>query len=177
MENEERQEINELIRRISLGEENALAMLYDTIGGRMLSVAFGVLRDRELSEDAVQESLVKIVRFSDKFRLWQNGYGWVCTIVKNTSLNILKSRQRRGEVPLDDFYCIADKNNTIEQTALSVTVKTAVEKLTMQQRQVIILKYYEDLTVRKIAACMNISKSKVQRLIDAAEEELKKYLI
>lgn len=175
MEKEELKLINEYIKRIAEGDESALELLYCAIGARMQSVAFGVLRDRGLSEDCLQESFLKIVKNASQFRLWQNGYGWACTIAKNTALNMLKQRRGRGEVSIDDFFDLSDNPDAFTKTDLAITVETAMARLDERGREAVRLKYFEELTVRQIAKRTGSSKSAVARLITAAENELKRY--
>lgn len=176
MEEQERQQINELIKRISSGDEDALGLLYRTIGGRLFSVALSVVGDRASAEDVLQDSFLAIVKNADKFRVYRNGYGWACTIVKNTALNYLKARKRRQCDNVDDMYFLCDDTN-VEQTAVDgVTVSEAISKLNPKQRAAIYYKYYLDLSVRQIAAKLRISKSQADRTVRDAEAQLRKII-
>lgn len=54
--------INNFILYIAKGHPQALEALYENIGGRMLAVAFSILRNRQMAEDAVQDSFLKIAK-------------------------------------------------------------------------------------------------------------------
>lgn len=176
MEENERKHINRLIRRIASGDEQALTELYTTVGGRMLSVALSVVGDRASAEDVLQDSFLAIVQNADTFRFYQNGYGWACTIVRNTALNYLKARNRRRCDNIDEMYFLSVEEDVASRAADSVTVESALARLEKEQRAALYYKYYEDLTVRQIAARMSVSKSQADRLVRAAEENLRKII-
>lgn len=176
MEESERQRINELIKRIASGDEDALSLLYRQIGGRLFSVALGIVGDKASAEDVLQDSFLAIVNNADKFRFYQNGYGWACTIVKNTALNYLKARKRRQCDNIDDM-CFLSSDEDTEQTAVDgITVREAIAKLESRQRAAIYYKYYLDMSVRQIASELKISKSQADRNIREAEAALMKII-
>lgn len=152
MEEDERNRINRLIKRIASGDEAALTELYTTVGGRMLSVALSVVGDRASAEDVLQDSFVTIVKNAAKFRFYQNGYGWACTIVRNTALNYVKMRARRRCDNIDELNFLCNDTAVEEETTSRVTVRDALRKLDKYERAAVYCKYYEDLTVRQIAA-------------------------
>lgn len=176
VEESERNYINELIRRIAAGNEAALTELYRCIGGRMLSVALSLVGDRASAEDVLQDAFLAIVKNAAKFRYYQNGYGWACTIVRNTALNYLKARARRRCDNIDDMYFLSSGENVEDEALNRTSVRTAINALDKYERAAIYYKYYEDCTVRDIASRLKISKSKADRLVKSAEENLRKAL-
>lgn len=173
MQEDERKLIGEYLRRIARGDEDALTKLYKTVGGRMLSVALSVVGERSEAEDVLQDSFLTIVQKADKFRYYQNAYGWVCTIVRNTALDYVRRRSRRRCENIDDAFYLSDESVSVEEEATSrVSVREAIKKLGQNERTAIYYRYYEDLRVREIAKRMNISKSAADRLLAKAEQKL-----
>lgn len=170
---EERISLGKLIARVSIGDKSALSAIYDTVGGRLLSVAMGFMRDRPLAEDVLSESFIKIVRHADKFKAGTNSYAWLCTIVRNTALNALKSRKASQGADIDSFFTLTDGKDFTQSTETAITVNTAIKQLEPMQRTVIWLKYFNDMTVREISAELNLAKSTVQDSIKKAERALK----
>ena len=165
------------MRRIARGDESALTLLYNTVGGRMLSVALSIVHDRSAAEDVLQDSFLTIVRKADKFRFYQNGYGWVCTIVRNTALDYIRKQNRLKCENIDDAFYLSDESiNVGEQTADKVSVREAIAGLESRERAAIYYRYYEDLSVREIASRIKISKSAADRLLLTAEQKLRKLL-
>jgi RNA polymerase sigma-70 factor (ECF subfamily) len=176
LEEKERERINVLIKRIALGDENALTELYNAVGGRMLSVALSIAGDRASAEDVLQDAFLSIVKNARKFRYYQNGYGWACTIVRNTALNYIKARNRRRCDNIDDLCFLASDTSVEDEATAGVTVREAIARLDKKQRAAIYYKYYEDLTVRQIAAKIGVSKSQADRIVKEAEAALRRII-
>ena len=89
----ERKECGLLIVRLAKGDESALNLIYKNFGPRLFSVALGILRRKEAAEDALQEAFIRIVEYAGTFKDGTNGYAWLCAVVRNTSLNVLKKER------------------------------------------------------------------------------------
>ena len=177
MQEDERKLIGEYVRRIARGDECALNELYKSVGGRMLSVALSIVGERSAAEDILQDSFLAIVQKAGKFRYYQNGYGWVCTIVRNTALDYVRRRNRQRCENIDEAFYIADDGASVEDHATSrVSVRGAISQLEQKERTAIYYRYYEDLSVREIAHRMGLSKSAADRLLRYAEQKLRKLL-
>ena len=172
----ERIKLGELITYIAHGDENALVAVYETAGGRLLSVAMGLTRNLQTAEDVLHDSFIKIAKNAYQFQRGSNGYAWLCKIVRNTALNKIKSENLRCGIDIDSFYNLTDGQNMAEKSDNVISVETAMKKLQPKERTVIWLKYYNDMTVREIASELSIPKSTVQEIIKNAESKLKKEL-
>lgn len=176
LSDEDKSEVNHYILLIAEGDTNALRELYRLIGGRLLSVAQGIMRNRQNAEDVLHDSFIKIVRCANQFNRGTNGYAWLCKIVKNTALNKLKSENLRRAENIDDMFFLSNGRDFYEDHGMSLDIKNAMLKLDSKERLVIWLKYYNGMTVREIAADTGIKKTTVQDLIKRAEIKLKKLL-
>jgi RNA polymerase sigma-70 factor (ECF subfamily) len=176
MEQEEIQHINNALKRILFKDTYGIDIIYNTIGGRMLSVAVGIVKNRQIGEDVVQESFIKIIEKIDNFTPNSNGYAWICKIVQNTALNKLKSEKIRITEDIDEFHNLTNNENSEEISQNNIMAKKAMESLDDKQRKMIYYKYYMDMSIREISKKMNISKSTVHKEIKTAEEKMKKYI-
>jgi len=170
---EERERINQLILLIATGDRNALEEFYKSIGGRLFSVALGLMRNRQNAEDVLHDSLIRIVRYAKTFNKGTNGYAWACKIVKNTALNKIKSEGYRQGQNIDCFFHLSSGGDLYEERGRALDIKSAMQNLSSAERLVIWLKYYNDMTVREISQQTNMKKSTVQDNIKRAEEKLK----
>ena len=171
----ERDAVGRMIKLVARGDERALISIYDTVGGRLLSVAMGVTRNLQAAEDAVSESFIKIVNYASQFQ-GGNGYAWLCTIVRNTALNILKKEKYRQGEDIDGFFNLSDGRDFASASDTAIEVERAMKVLDSRERLCVWLKYFNDYTVREIAEETKLGKSTVQEVIKRAEEKLKKYL-
>lgn len=173
---EEKERLNSLIIKVSEGDRDALGEIYKIAGGRMLSVAMGLMRDKFLAEDVLHDSFIKVVRFSSSYRKNTNAYSWLCTVVKNTAYNKIKSENIRRSANIDDFYSIADDKLWHEDKIAAVSVESALKQLSSRERTIIWLKYYNCMTVRGIAEELGLPRSTIQNTIAIAERKLKNLL-
>lgn len=169
-----RSRINELIANIADGDETALIELSRLVSARMLSVARSVVRDRALAEDVVQESFIKIVDNAHRFKRGTNGYAWICKIVHNTALNMLRSNKPTADI--DEFYDIAATTDVAESSVMSAAVEKAMSVLDKTEKLLIYQKYFMDYTVRDSAKTTGLSKSTVARKISGAEQKMRNFM-
>lgn len=172
MTDTQRKQINILIVQISQNNTYALEGLSRLVSGRMLSIALSVVKNRSLAEEVVQDSFVKIVQNAKSFSSDTNGYAWICKIVQNVAINTLRKEKRFRRENIDDFFDIADCINVAEQSAVAVTLQTAMSVLNSLEKLLIYEKYFMDFTVRDIAQSVGKTKSTVQRMIVAAETKM-----
>ena len=177
MNEQDRQRITILISEVARGSIFALEDLSRLVSGRMLAVALTVLADRTLAEDAVQDSFVKIVKKAHTFNPDTNGYGWICKIVHNTALNVLRHEKRFKAENTDNCFNLSDGTDVAENASDVVAVKQALSVLDRTEKTAIYQKYFMDFSLRDIARNIKKSKSATQRLIKLAEEKIREVLL
>ena len=170
-----RDTINKLILSIASGDEAALNELARLVSARMLSVARAIVHETSLAEDVVQESFIKIVDKAHRFKAGTNGYAWICKIVHNTALNML--RKIKPTTDIDEFYDIAATADVAEKSAQSLAIEQAMSVLDQTEKQLIYQKYFMDYTVRDSAKAIGMGKSTVARKISEAEEKMRKFML
>ena len=97
-------------------------------------------------------------------------------IVRNTALDFLKSRKLKREVGEEAFFSLSSLDYSPERRENAIALEAALKKLEPDERRIIYLIYYLDMTIREIADEMKLSKSAVQRLKEKAEAKLKNLL-
>ncbi len=174
MTEEMRNRISALIVMIAKGNDGAAAELAYLVSARMLSVARSVLHDKAKAEDAVQDSFIRIFENANKFKSGTNGYAWICKIVQNTALNML--RRDRASVDLDECFYLADETDVASRSAQSLAVEQVMSVLDIPEKRLIYQKYFMDFTVRDSAKSLGLSKSAAARKIVAAENKMREYI-
>ena len=178
MTDAERQHINELIVSVAKGDKESLGELFTLCYSGLFSVAKNITRSREGAEDVVQETFVRVVRAAGTFKKKDNGYGWLCTIVRNTALTYVKKNApyAKNLKDIDECYELFDASADPSITEQRTEIKEALSALEPLQRRLLYLKYYCDMTVREIAAAENMKKSTVAYTIAGAEKKLRELL-
>lgn len=147
-----------LLRGIAQGERRAFETLYLEMQRPMLAYAIGLLAgDRSAAEDAVDEAFMDIWQSAGSFTGMGSGEGWVRRIVRNKAIDWLR-RQRAARTEawthLHDY--LPDDAVGPEGAALSADaaqwLRGALSALSVEQREVVILCYFEERPLTEIAA-------------------------
>lgn len=75
---------------------DAVELLTRTYRGRLVSVAYGILRDRDLAEDAAQETLLRAYTSWDASRPVRESLAWALTVVRNVARDMARARRIRN---------------------------------------------------------------------------------
>jgi RNA polymerase sigma-70 factor (ECF subfamily) len=148
----------ELMERVRRGDEVALAALYDRYAGLILTVALRIVGDRELAEEVMQDSFLRVWNASESYRASRGQVsGWLIGITRNRAIDMLRSRQHKSRLrertPLpepgdEDRFGVADQT---EAVVTRQAVADALAGLSMAQRQVVELAYYGGMSQSEIA--------------------------
>lgn len=112
MPNDSQRDVEALIARVALRDQNAFSLLYDRTSGKLLAVCLRVLEDRAAAEDAMQEAFVKIWKNADRYQVTGHSpMTWLITIARNCAID--RRRARRADQD------IADYDDRIASTAMS----------------------------------------------------------
>ena len=85
-----------LVALVERGDEAALAELYDRFGRTAYSLAFRMLRDHALAEDAVQESFLAVWRTAARFMPERSrASSWILTLVHHRAVDLVRREERR----------------------------------------------------------------------------------
>src|SRR5687768_232431 len=143
-----------LVALVARSDESALAELYDRVGGTAYGLAYRVLRDEALAEDAVQEAFLGLWRSAGSFVPERaKASTWILTLVHRRAVDLVRREERRRTEPLDDAPETATES--AEDSAWlrfeRERVQEAMAQLPDQQRQAIELAYYGGFTQSELA--------------------------
>lgn len=147
-----------------------MASLVEQYGDEMLKVAFLYLGHKEQAEDAVQDSFIKIYRAADKNRICKT---FVMRVLANTCKDYLKSGWVRNVNLLEDLPEGAFCDDAYDESG---ALREAVLVLPIKYREVILLRYYEGLSVGEIAKVLGVPQPTVSIRLKRAYTYLEKRL-
>ena len=151
--------------------EAILVRMMTEHGDMLVRLAYLCLGDAALAEDAVQEAFFKAYRRLDSFRGDSTERTWLSSIVINTCKDMRRSsfmRYFQRTVPIEN----AERHGR-EQVWRDDSVLQAVLALPEMDRQVIMLRYYQELPVSKVARIVGASESAVASRLMRAKEKLR----
>jgi RNA polymerase sigma-70 factor (ECF subfamily) len=147
-----------LARRLKAHEPKAMNDLYDRYGRVAYSVIYRIVRNSSTAEDLVQETFLRIWNRMQSFDAERGALGaWVLTVARNRAIDYLRSMDGRMEASAIELDHLERPGlfAKLDATALAIDrvrrLKSAFEKLTPAQRQVIELAYYEGMSQTEMA--------------------------
>jgi len=154
----------------SMGDTQAQARLrtfVDTEYGKVVAAVGIATGDRDGAADAVHDALVKFLRDGHDP---QNLAAWTTVV----AVNEVRQRVRRSVAEKRAVGRTAERLEPMEAegVAMSVDIKTAVEQLPDQQREVVLLHYYLDVSVADTAASLGIAAGTVKTHLHRARATL-----
>jgi RNA polymerase sigma-70 factor (sigma-E family) len=142
-------------------------------GDALLRTATLLTSDRHAAEDVYQETLHRL------FVRWprvDNPGGFCRQVMHNLVIDLARARQRRPrELELRDNYDGKDPQSGDPASAaeLRPTVLAALDTLTVHQRAIVVLRYFEDLSQDEVAAMLGVSPGTVKSTASRAVAQLR----
>ncbi|CAL9570840.1 ECF RNA polymerase sigma factor SigK [Streptomyces sp. enrichment culture] len=153
-------DLQELVGRVALGDEEAFASVYDAVAGSVLGVARAVLRDRAQSEEVAQEVLVEVWRTAPRYRSDRGtALNWILTLAHRRAVDRVRSVE--AAAARDHKAALLARTPEFDEVTEQVEarlereqVRRCLRTLTEVQRQAITLAYYRGLTYRQVAQAL-----------------------
>ena len=162
----------ELVRQFKSGNTDAFDAIVRRFQDRVYRLACVYLYDEQLAADAAQEVFVRGFRGLRRFRFRSAPFTWLYRTTRNVCHEY--NRIRHGEAMLDEP---ADMRPVPEEQLAGAEgarqVRALVGKLPERQREVVMLRVFEELSVRETAAAMGCREGTVKALLHKATARLK----
>jgi RNA polymerase sigma-70 factor (ECF subfamily) len=143
-----------LVALMARSEEVALAELYDRFGRVAWGIAFRVLRDRALAEDAVQDAFLGAWRSAARFAPERGSVRtWLLTLVHRRAVDLVRREERRRVEPESDQQGAAE-GGADDDALLRLErerVQAALARLPDRERETLELAYYGGFTQSELA--------------------------
>ena len=150
-----------------------LEQLYHTHGGRLKSIAWHMLGNRQDAEDAVQETFVKAYRAAQGFQ-GQSGIGtWLCRILINVCHDL---RRRRGRETDSGEAAFEDRAAPGHEPSLKLALEAALRRIPAKHRLVFLMFEAEGMRHAEIAEALQIPEGTSKAWLFEAKKELKRML-
>lgn len=169
-----------LIVRAASGEPQAAKELLDLTGPMVYGFVFARVGGRQdAAEDLVQATYLEAMRSAHQFRGDAALSTWLCAIARHQVSRYYKTERRRARLESKLLLIsdeVTEEISDEDAFADADAVITALGKLTALHRQVLVMKYLDDLSVEEIARDLGRSKVQVQSLLQRARARLKRVL-
>jgi RNA polymerase sigma factor (sigma-70 family) len=149
------------------GKEASLEILIKRHQQRLLSFIYSKVQDREVTEDVFQDTFIKVIRTLKKGNYNEEGkfLPWVMRIAHNLVIDYFRKSNRmpsfKNTDEFDIFSVLGDGNLNAErqmiQEQIYNDVKALVEELPEEQKEVLVMRMYKDMSFKEISENTGVS--------------------
>jgi len=151
-------------------DERAFQSLVARFSGPALAVAEGILSDRGLAEDAVQETFLRLIRSRKRYRPSRPFATWFYTILRNVCTDMLRRRGRRERA----LRRLASEPRRDEEVSAGLEARDLLGLLPPRDRVVLTLRVLHGLAFRDVAAALGISEEAAKKRAQRALRRLRR---
>ncbi len=178
-----------LVKRAKKGDYQAFDLLVIKYQTRLISTAFKFVKDMQIAEDIVQESLIKSYKSLHSFREDSSFYTWVYRITVNTAKNFLVSKKRRGELLQAEIgkegaieieqFSLDSPEALLMRSQLKHLIENCLNQLSEETKTAITLREFDGLSYEEISKIVNCPvgtiRSRIFRGREILDKEIENY--
>ena len=165
---------NEIMKMVKGGDLSKVGLLYERHNKNLFSYFYRMTRDKHLSEDLVQNAFIKIMRYHQNFSGEGQFIYWMYSIARNMWIDQYRKKDvMKQSKELDDKDAEVlhfNNNGEEEKEERKKILEVALNELSEDKREAIVLSRYHGLTYHEIAeicsSTENTIKSRIKRGID-----------
>jgi RNA polymerase sigma-70 factor (ECF subfamily) len=164
-----------LINRFRSGDVDSVRELYERYGRAVFTVCMRALGDRLLAEDAVQQAFLQAWRAAERFDVEKDPGPWLYAIARRAAVDIYR-RERRHRHDHEDEPDIVVLPPSFEGMWEAWEVRSAIDRLSEEEREVIKATHYLGLTHEEAADHLGIPVGTVKSRSHRAHRRLAVFL-
>ena len=156
-----------LVKNYIKGEEKALATLIERHKQKIYSFIYSKVYDRDVTEDVFQDTFIKVIKTLKLGKYNEEGkfLPWVMRIAHNLVIDHFRKNNRMPKFDNTDefniFSVISDSSLNIEKSLIKSQVeddvKRLIEELPYDQKEVLIMRMYKDMSFKEISENTGVS--------------------
>ena len=162
----------QLVEAAQNGHLESFSTLYERYHSSMVALAYSMLSDRDLAEDAAQEVFAIACRDIGSLKSKERFAAWLAGICRNISRQMLKAGKSRGVVP-DNNSTVVRRDDTDDRRE---AIRRAVWSLRESERELIVMRYFDGFSQVQISKVLDISSQAVNGRLVRAKRKIAKYL-
>jgi RNA polymerase sigma-70 factor, ECF subfamily len=171
----------EIVERARAGDAEAFRELVERHGAKVFRLAWRITGDEASAEDAVQETFLRAYRALGRFDA-RAGFGtWLHRIAVNTSLEMLRQRQRRGFAQEPEDLAplpspVPGPDRIAQSTEIERAVRSAFAGLSPMERTAFVLRHFEGRSIAEVCDQLGLRPSAGKQAVFRAVQKLRRVL-
>ena len=146
--------------------------VYNAYYKLLLHVAFDYLHSKNDAEDVIQEVFMKLYESRKQFNDDEHLKYWLIKVTNNKCIDHLRHIKNK-EILINNDHIDILNNQDNKEDSLQKRVQEAIDKLNINDKTIIVLYYYNDLSLKEISKVLSISEVNVKKRISRARIKLK----
>jgi RNA polymerase sigma-70 factor (ECF subfamily) len=163
----------QMLERVRRGDREAYQGIVQRYMQTAYYIALGFVRNPQDALDVSQDAFVRAFRKIKQYDPEKRFFPWFYRLLKNLCLDHIKKRRRLAEVPLEDVLVYREDKDNRE---LKEILWKGIEQLPFEQREVIILRYFQQCSYQEIAEVTGKPMGTVMSSLFYAKKKLKDIL-
>lgn len=167
--------VNELLFKKAInGDKDSFIQLIEPIKEKLYRVAFVYLKNEDDALDCVHDGILKAIKSLDTLKEPQHFNTWITKIIVNVCKDYIKKNSKVVLVDINDYEdkLISEDN----KNDVNFEIKTALNKLSEKERNLIIMRYLEDNSLKDIVIKTNLPLGTVKSKLNRTLIKLRKYM-
>lgn len=174
------EELTIVINQAMTGDKAAFSKLVWRYKDHIVNIAFGIVGTRQDAEDIAQEAFLKAYLSISRINSANAFYRWLVKITVNLSIDKKRFDNLRRVQPLSDALPLSNVGQSpevlTEKREQQQMVLDALKKLTIEQRTVLVLREFQELSYEEITQILDIPLGTVKSRINTARVRLREIL-
>lgn len=161
--------LSRMLEDVAAGDRDAFSRLYRITSGRLFGIALRMARQRELAEEILQDTYLKVWHKARLFDREQGAaMGWLITILRRTALDRIRlGSSNTTLVALRDEFLDVEEVDKALQRDVGEDVRDCIQRLEERYQRAILLAFFDGLTHEELARRLDVplgtAKSWVRR--------------
>jgi RNA polymerase sigma-70 factor (ECF subfamily) len=171
------QEDSILVGQCLHGNPERYGVLVKKYSKPIFNLALRMIGDVEDAADVTQTTFVKAYENLGKFDLRLKFFSWLYRIAINEALNFLQRQKQTDQLSEELVSTDPSPEEVVHQHERNELIQQAIMKLTPDQRSVVVLRHFMDLSYAQMSETLGISEVKVKSRLFSARQHLRMLLI
>ena len=166
------------ITKVINGDANAFAYLVDNYKNMIFSLAFKMTKSREEAEEISQDTFIKAFKNLSKFKGDSKFSTWLYRIGYHASIDAIKKNKNNNntfeinEITFNQIKSVDTILEGIERKERAIIMDTCLQKLADEERSIIWMFYYDELSLKEITEVTSLSESNLKVKLHRARKKL-----
>jgi len=140
---------------------------------KVYQTVYSYTQDQYISEDAVQQAFIIAYKKLDQLQSKEKFASWVISIALNEARRMLNSKNNAKITPLTDSHLNILSDSKESNIELKEDLDKVLNQLKNKETEILVLKYYADLTLQQIADFLDINLSNTKVRLHRAKESFR----